>query len=167
MPLLSLYHALHRIRSTPPRVIASPPTRNLPLSFFLSYSRLTHFLLEPRRAAVALIIRVVPPPNFPLPPKSTPPPSLSDFFELDWVKHPSARPEILFVRRQKPERADINENIRDAHVAFPGGRSEPGDEGSLYTGRQPLSLHPRFLLMASFLLHSHASDLGRGRPRPC
>lgn len=111
-PLLS--RALHRIRSTPPRVIASPPT-------------------QPRRAAVALIIRVVPPPNFPLPPKSTPPPSLSEFFELDWVKHPSARPEILFVRRQKPERADINENIRDAHVAFPGGRSESGDEGSLYT----------------------------------
>jgi hypothetical protein len=50
------------------------------------------------------------------------------------VRHPSARPEILFVRRQKPESADINENTREAHVAFPGGRSEQGDEGSLYTG---------------------------------
>jgi 8-oxo-dGTP pyrophosphatase MutT (NUDIX family) len=49
------------------------------------------------------------------------------------VRHPSARPEILFVRRQKPESADINENTREAHVAFPGGRSEQGDEGSLYT----------------------------------
>ena len=56
------------------------------------------------------------------------------------MKHPSARPEILFVRRQKPERADINESIRDTHVAFPGGRSEPGDEGSLYTGTQSPSL---------------------------
>lgn len=100
---------------------------------------LTLFPLEPRRAAVALIIRVVPPPNFPLPPKPTPPPSLSEFFDLDWVKHPSARPEILFVRRQKPDRADINESIRDAHVAFPGGRSEQGDEGGLYTGTQSLS----------------------------
>lgn len=105
----------------------------------------------------------MPPPNFPLPPKPTPPPSLSEFFELDWVKHPSARPEILFVRRQKPERADINENIRDTHVAFPGGRSEPGDEGSLYTGTQYLPLYPRFLLIPPFLSHSHASNLGRDR----
>jgi hypothetical protein len=64
--------------------------------------------LEPRRAAVALIIRVVPPPNFPLPPKPTAPPSLTQFFDFDWVKHPSACPKILFVRRQKPENADIN-----------------------------------------------------------
>jgi hypothetical protein len=106
----------------------------------------------------------VPPPNFPLPPKPTSPPSLSEFFELDWVKHPSARPEILFVRRQKPERADINENIRDTHVAFPGGRSEPGDEGGLYTGTQSPSLYPRFLLIPTFLSHSHASNLGRDRP---
>ncbi|KAG2351221.1 hypothetical protein BDR07DRAFT_1502210 [Suillus spraguei] len=35
--------ALHRIRTTPPRIIASPAT-------------------QPRRAAVAIIIRVVPPP---------------------------------------------------------------------------------------------------------
>jgi 8-oxo-dGTP pyrophosphatase MutT (NUDIX family) len=88
----------------------------------------------------------VPPPNFPLPPKPTSPPSLSEFFDLDWVKHPSARPEILFVRRQKPESADINENIRDTHVAFPGGRSEPGDEGSLYTGTQSLPSIPGFYL---------------------
>lgn len=63
------------------------------------------------------------------------------------MKHPSSRPEILFVRRQKPESADINENTRDAHVAFPGGRSEPGDEGSLYTGTQSLSLYPLVLLI--------------------
>jgi hypothetical protein len=89
-----------------------------------------------------LIIRVVPPPNLPLPIKSSTPPSLSQFFELDWVRHPSARPEILFVRRQKPESADINENTREAHVAFPGGRSEQGDEGSLYTGAYCLPFHP-------------------------
>jgi hypothetical protein len=49
----------------------------------------------------------------------------------------TACPEILFVRRQKPERIDINENTRDVHVTFPGGCSEHGDEGSLYTGTQP------------------------------
>lgn len=80
------------------------------------------------------------------------------------MRHPSARPEILFVRRQKPERADINENTHEAHVAFPGGRSEPGDEGSLYTGTEYLSLHPRSLFMFPFLSHSHASNLGRDRP---
>ena len=41
------------------------------------------------------------------------------------------RPEILIVRHQKLECTDINENIRDTHGAFPGGRSEPGHEGSL------------------------------------
>lgn len=54
------------------------------------------------------------------------------------MKHPAARPEILFVRRLKPESTGINENTRDAHVAFPGGRTEDGDEGSLYTGTKPL-----------------------------
>lgn len=59
------------------------------------------------------------------------------------MKHPAARPEILFVRRQKPDSIDVNENTRDAHVAFPGGRAEEGDEGSLYTGIAFFSSFPR------------------------
>ena len=103
--------------------------------FHLSFAFLrSTCYLEPRRAAVALILRIVPPHNFHLPQKPLTPPSLTQFFDLDWVKHPAARPEILFVRRQKPDNAEINENTRDAHVAFPGGRTEEGDEGSLYTG---------------------------------
>ncbi|KAI0052905.1 hypothetical protein FA95DRAFT_1181656 [Auriscalpium vulgare] len=110
-----LARALQRIRSTPPRIIASPPT-------------------QPRRAAVALIIRVLPPPNYSLPPTPASPPSLADFFDLEWVTHPSARPEILFLRRTKPDSSDdINANTKEAHVAFPGGRMEEGDEGGLYT----------------------------------
>jgi len=68
------------------------------------------------------------------------------------VKHPSARPEILFVRRQNPESTGINENTRDAHVAFPGGRTEEGDEGGLYTGTQSLflSLRPCSSLLSFF-----------------
>lgn len=128
-----------------------PPQLVISLFFLFPLTCSPPFPLEPRRAAVALIIRVVPPPNFPLPPKPAAPPSLSQFFDLDWVRHPSARPEILFVRRQKPERADINENTHEAHVAFPGGRSEQGDEGSLYTGTQSLSLHPWSLLIPPFL----------------
>ncbi|KAA1468499.1 hypothetical protein DENSPDRAFT_878173 [Dentipellis sp. KUC8613] len=106
-----LARAVHRIRSTPPRIIASPPT-------------------QPRRAAVALILRVVPPPNVTLPPSSSPP-TLTEFFELEWVNHPAARPEILFLLRSKSEGDDARTG--EAHVAFPGGRMEEGDEGSLYT----------------------------------
>ncbi|KAF9015032.1 hypothetical protein BDQ17DRAFT_1340371, partial [Cyathus striatus] len=118
VPLLS--RALQRIRSTPPRIIASPPT-------------------QPRRAAVALLIRVVPAPSAPLPPQSTASPSLTEFFEQDWVNHPDARPEILFLYREDsatPETA-VSHHLKvpkkEAHVAFPGGRMEPDDEGGLYT----------------------------------
>lgn len=119
VPLLS--QALNRIRSTPPRIIQSPPT-------------------QPRRAAVALVIRVAPPPNYPpiLPYQSQP--SLTDFFQLDWVNAPGARPEILFLKRdsQEEDAAAIANNrmnsTSEAHVAFPGGRMEEGDEGGSYTG---------------------------------
>ncbi|KAI0793283.1 hypothetical protein C8Q75DRAFT_749593 [Abortiporus biennis] len=117
IPLLS--RALHRIRSTPPRIIASPAT-------------------QPRRAAVALIIRVSPPPS--LPSSSAPPPlptTLTEFFAQDWVNAPGARPEILFLRRDKPnvtsDGGRVNSNSSGSHVAFPGGRTEEGDEGGLYT----------------------------------
>ncbi|KAI8990590.1 hypothetical protein BD414DRAFT_413673 [Trametes punicea] len=127
VPLLS--RALHRIRSTPPRIIASPAT-------------------QPRRAAVAIIIRVSPPPNavFPAPetteggsPANAPAPSLTEFFQLDWVNAPGARPEILFLRRTRPDGNDggrmsgSGPNSRETHVAFPGGKTEEGDEGGLYT----------------------------------
>ncbi|TCD61148.1 hypothetical protein EIP91_008842 [Steccherinum ochraceum] len=129
IPLLS--RALHQIRSTSPRVIASPAT-------------------QPRRAAVALILRVTPPPtfnNFSSPsqspsasPSQNPAPSLTEFFKLDWVNAPGARPEILFLRREKPDGSTDGAHMsgsgpgtREAHVAFPGGRTEEGDEGGMYT----------------------------------
>ncbi|KAG5648233.1 hypothetical protein DXG03_006190 [Asterophora parasitica] len=118
VPLLS--RALHRIRSTPPRIIASPPT-------------------QPRRAAVALVIRVVPSPLAPLPPTPPTPPTLSEFFELDWVNDPNARPEILFLHRKNASDDEVSlaqsrlRNTTESHVAFPGGRMEPEDEGGLYT----------------------------------
>ncbi|PCH33305.1 hypothetical protein WOLCODRAFT_86687 [Wolfiporia cocos MD-104 SS10] len=122
IPLLS--RALHHIRSTPPRVIASPAT-------------------QPRRAAVALIVRVSPPPSYlSSQPQSTlaSATSLSDFFQLDWVNAPGARPEILFLRRDRPDvsgetgrMSGSGPRTREAHVAFPGGKMEEGDEGGLYT----------------------------------
>ncbi len=118
VPLLA--RALHRIRSTPPRIIASPPT-------------------QPRRAAVAIVIRVVPPPDANLPSTSTAPPALSEFFQLDWVNNPNARAEVLFLQRDNPISDDgsvakANPRAKEAHVAFPGGRTDPDDEGGAYTG---------------------------------
>ncbi|KAG6869145.1 hypothetical protein C0993_012244 [Termitomyces sp. T159_Od127] len=118
IPLLS--KALHRIRSTPPRVIASPPT-------------------QPRRASVALIIRVVPSHSSPAPPSPATPPTLSEFFEQDWVNDPNARPEILFLHRHNASADEVSlaqsrtRSTQESHVAFPGGRTEPDDEGGLYT----------------------------------
>ncbi|KAL0577601.1 hypothetical protein V5O48_004399 [Marasmius crinis-equi] len=118
VPLLS--RALHRIRATPPRIITSPPT-------------------QPRRAAVAILIRVVPSPSSPPSPAvQNGPLSLSDFFQLDWVNAPDACPEVLFLERDAPspeETSVTTSKVRrgEAHVAFPGGRTEPDDEGGMYT----------------------------------
>jgi hypothetical protein len=87
---------------------------------------------------VSLIIRVVPAPNAVFPEESSNPVTLSQFFELDWVKDPAARPEILFLQRENPAPEDSGmsrlRNTHEAHVAFPGGRTEADDEGGLYTG---------------------------------
>ena len=94
--------ALLKISATQPRVIASPPT-------------------QPKRAAVAILIRVLPAgPQIPLIS-----PSLSTFFDQDWVNHPNATPQILFLHRQ--------DHSSEPHVAFPGGRQVPDDQGPLYT----------------------------------
>ncbi|KAF8559308.1 hypothetical protein OG21DRAFT_1503209 [Imleria badia] len=121
-----LSRALHRIRTTPPRIIASPAT-------------------QPRRAAVAIVIRIVPSPTTPPPPADVPIPTLAQFFELDWVKDPAARPEILFLQRDGASSShELKTSLScegsahptsrvEAHLAFPGGRMEEGDEGGLYT----------------------------------
>lgn len=89
---------------------------------------------------MALIIRVVPSSASPPPPPPNTQPTLTQFFELDWVTDPLARPEILFLRRENPTPEDASftsarpRNSGEAHVAFPGGRMEEGDEGGLYTG---------------------------------
>lgn len=96
--------------------------------------------LEPRRAAVAIIIRVIPAQGVASTSSSPPQPhTLPEFFALDWVNEPGVRAEILFLRREAPppERnvaQNMPRNAEDAHVAFPGGRTEEGDEGGLYTG---------------------------------
>lgn len=98
--------------------------------------------LEPRRAAVSIVLRVRPAEGFPLPPEGTAV-TLEHFFDQDWVTHPNSRAEILFIRRNKVHqqsrggRGVSTEGVSNgspAHVAFPGGRTEDNDEGALYTG---------------------------------
>ncbi|GAC97536.1 hypothetical protein PHSY_005122 [Pseudozyma hubeiensis SY62] len=160
--LTHLSHALLRISRIPPRVIASPPT-------------------QPRRASVAILLRVRPAPedeawlaqnHDPEAQQISPAAAggdagashemgssgvhvsqaslgqtagaagvsslassvasadlsstLGSFFDQAWVKR--GTPEILYIKRA----ARIGDNW-SAHVAFPGGRKEEGDENGLYT----------------------------------
>ena len=65
--------------------------------------------------------------------------TLTQFFESEWVNHPNSRPEILYLHRDNSTLNDVSlwqpkaTNTKEAHVAFPGGRMEPDDEGGLYT----------------------------------
>lgn len=105
----------------------------------VSHCSLSDIFIEPRRAAVALIIRIVPPPNYPLLPTPEKPLTLTQFFESDWVNHPNSRSEILYLHRDNTAndvslcQSKVKNNTAEAHVAFPGGRMEPDDEGGLYT----------------------------------
>jgi 8-oxo-dGTP pyrophosphatase MutT (NUDIX family) len=85
----------------------------------------------PRRASVALIIRVQP--HYRHWPGDLSQNGLSEqsqflssedrlnaFFSQDWVKH--GDPEILFIKRATNQRDKWN-----GHIAFPGGRRDPED----------------------------------------
>lgn len=81
----------------------------------------------------------MPAPTAKLPDPAASPPSLPAFFEQDWVKDPTSRAEILVLHRQSDAaqttvEGRVRNAAREAHVAFPGGRTEPDDEGGLYTG---------------------------------
>ena len=126
------------------------------LCLLLSCAR-RHISPEPRRAAVAIVIRIVPSPTTPPPPADAPIPTLGQFFELDWVRDPAARSEILFLQRDDASPSDgfktslsgeggpHRGSSVEAHLAFPGGRMEEGDEGGLYTGSSALTRSTRRL----------------------
>jgi 8-oxo-dGTP pyrophosphatase MutT (NUDIX family) len=108
--LISPLHALlSDLASNPYPVLDSPPDL-------------------PRRASVALIIRVQPHYRYPQPENRvvssqnrTFEEQLADFFAEEWVQH--GDPEILYIKRAA--------NIRDkwtGHVAFPGGRRDKTDK---------------------------------------
>ena len=99
---------------------------------------------------MAIVIRILPSPTTPPLPADAPLPTLGQFFDLDWVRDPAARPEILFLQRDDGSPSDgLKTSLSgegtphrssrvEAHLAFPGGRMEEGDEGGLYTGSSAL-----------------------------
>lgn len=91
------------------------------------------------------------------------------------MRHPDARAELLFIRRDKSQRHEVRgagtgsaSGGESAHVAFPGGRTEEGDESALYTGENIPSMIYYWLLLTllSYLCNSYAANLGRDRSRP-
>ncbi|PNS20456.1 hypothetical protein CAC42_5906 [Sphaceloma murrayae] len=77
----------------------------------------------PKRASVALIIRIVPSYHHPSPP-SSPPSDLASFFSLPWVQH--GNPEVLFIKR-----AARKGDRWTSHIALPGGKRDPEDADDL------------------------------------
>lgn len=121
---------------------------------------------EPRRAAVAIVLRIVPPPDFSLPSISPEPPGLTEFFQLDWVNAPKSRAEILFIHRRKGDGSETNRFSKEAHVAFPGGRVEEGDEGGHYTGKLMAFFchNAQFIQLFFYPFDSYETNLGRNWP---
>ncbi|OCF41715.1 hypothetical protein I317_04419 [Kwoniella heveanensis CBS 569] len=137
-PASDLLALLQDLRLSPPRVIQSPPT-------------------QPRRASVALIIRLRPAPELVF--EGHEPDgytgqvikeadwgqgyTLDDFFRLPWVNHPNTVPEILFIRRaphNSPSSSSSSSSTTShtharwsSHIAFPGGRHEPDDQSAYFT----------------------------------
>ncbi|KAK1926197.1 hypothetical protein DB88DRAFT_481029 [Papiliotrema laurentii] len=129
-PAESIHALLTSLRLTPPRLIQSPPT-------------------QPRRASVALIIRMKPSPELAF--QGRVPEgwtgevipeedfgigyTIEDFFALPWVNHPGTVPELLFIRRSPSHSPNSNSGAHrwSSHIAFPGGRHEATDESALYT----------------------------------
>jgi len=129
-----LQHGLIRIATVSPRVLVSPPT-------------------QPRRASVALIVRVRPAPEdeawlrskwrdgaaheedaylFPSLMQQdangtmTVEARLRQFFALPWVQR--GTPELMYIKR-----AVRDSDHWSSHIAFPGGRRDEEDENGLYT----------------------------------
>ncbi|KAL7418899.1 hypothetical protein Q5752_006583 [Cryptotrichosporon argae] len=128
-PSASLQSLVKSLRATRPRLILSPPT-------------------QPRRASVALIIRLKPAPSIVFEghePQGYDGPvvpvddfglglTIDDFFRLDWVNHPDTVPEIMFIRRACASSSSSSTAQRwSSHIAFPGGRQEPQDKSPAYT----------------------------------
>ncbi|WRT63637.1 uncharacterized protein IL334_000560 [Kwoniella shivajii] len=140
-PSSELLSLLQDLRLSVPRVIQSPPT-------------------QPRRASVALIIRLRPAPELVF--EGNEPEgyigrvisksdfgvgyTLDDFFKLPWVNHANTVPEILFIRRaphtsssssssssSSTSPTSVSHGRWSSHIAFPGGRHEPDDQSAYFT----------------------------------
>lgn len=153
-----LQHALTRLQATPPRLILSPAT-------------------QPRRGAVAIIIHIIPPPGYSLPPQEQYecPTTLQDLFDQDWVNQPGCVAEVVYIQREtNPDASSYNPSsasVSGKHVAFPGGRREADDESERYTGESSPSLRQAERNVAfsgniRSASHNLDIDVTRGAVRP-
>ncbi|KAL0243942.1 hypothetical protein I308_105205 [Cryptococcus tetragattii IND107] len=129
-PSTALLSLIHSLRALPTRLIQSPPT-------------------QPRRASVAIIIRLRPAEELVF--EGHGPEGwtgdvisredwgegleLEDFMKLSWVNHSNTVPEILFIRRASPASSPPPgaHHRWASHIAFPGGRQESDDQSAYYT----------------------------------
>ncbi|KAK3626599.1 hypothetical protein LTR22_023118 [Elasticomyces elasticus] len=87
------------------------------------YSPLASPSTVPRRASVALVIRLQPSYSHWAPTTTTTTPAPSDldtFFAQDWAQH--GEPEVLFIKR-----ASRKGDRWTSHIALPGGKRDPSD----------------------------------------
>lgn len=84
---------------------------------------------------------------------------------MDWVKQPGTVAELLYIQRRAPSSMgsgmDGPTGSKKQHVAFPGGRMEPGDEGEMYTG-EPEPVSPQsYNMLITLILIQRCERLGR------
>ncbi|KAI5841463.1 hypothetical protein DFP73DRAFT_555843 [Morchella snyderi] len=99
----TLHKALEELYENPPPPIPSPAA-------------------TPKRASVALVIRIQPHPSYRPKDNNSVVSTLAEFFDLPWVQH--GDPECLFIKR-----AARKGDRWTSHVALPGGKRDVEDKG--------------------------------------
>ena len=82
------------------------------------------YTYPPRRASVAVIIRINPRDPLLTTPLQPLPRTLEEFFSQSWVHDGSGEPEVLLIKR-----AARAGDRWTSHVALPGGKRDVGDSG--------------------------------------
>ncbi|KAI9323683.1 hypothetical protein BX666DRAFT_1889341 [Dichotomocladium elegans] len=113
MVLLALKNLCQQLQTNKPLHIPSPPD-------------------QPRRASVVAIFRCRPAHEKQLSGMSAMPTTVEEFFNNPWISR-DCEPELLFIQR-----ATRQSDRWSGHVAFPGGKNEPGETDTETAERETL-----------------------------